>query len=83
MKECSKFPLPTVFKTETYTTICSSFKSIETLFLELSCTETDRQTDKHEYSIVGIDKPQLQLCIIQIPVWKYCCSTSRILVHYI
>ena len=58
-----------------YTTICSSFKSIETLFFELSCTQThtptDRQTDgqtnrrthihidRHEYSIVAVDKPQL------------------------
>ena len=29
-----------------YTTICSSFKSIEPLFLELSCTQTHRQTDR-------------------------------------
>ena len=54
-----------------YTTICSSFKSIEPLFFELSCTQTDththrqtdRQTDRHtdgdEYSIVAVDKPQL------------------------
>ena len=58
-----------------YTTICSSFKSIEPLFFELSCTQThtrmdgrtdgrtDRQThthtDGHEYSIVAVDKPQL------------------------
>ena len=44
-----------------YTTICSSFKSIEPLFFELSCTQTDRHThtDKHEYSIVAVDKPQL------------------------
>ena len=58
-----------------YTTICSSFKSIEQLFLELSCTQTHTQTDRqtdgqtdrqtdthtdgHEYSIVAVDKPQL------------------------
>ena len=48
-----------------YTTICSSFKSIEPLFFELSCTHTqtdthtDRHTDGHEYSIVVVDKPQL------------------------
>ena len=50
-----------------YTTICSSFKWIEPLFFELSCTQTDRQTgtktDRHtdndEYSIVAVDKPQL------------------------
>ena len=46
-----------------YTTICSSFTSIEPLFFELSCTQTDRQTDRHtdndEYSIVAVDKPQL------------------------
>ena len=37
--------------------------SIEPLFFELSCTQTDRQTDRHtdgdEYSIVEVDKPQL------------------------
>ena len=46
-----------------YTTVCSSFTSIEPLFFELSCTQTDRQTDRHtdndEYSIVAVDKPQL------------------------
>ena len=58
-----------------YTTICLSFKWIEPLFFELSCTQTDthththththtdRQTDRHtdndEYSIVAVDKPQL------------------------
>ena len=50
-----------------YTTICSSFKWIEILSFELSCTQTDthtdtqtdRQTDIHEYSIVALDKPQL------------------------
>ena len=30
-----------------YTTICSNFKSIELLFFELSCTQTDRQTHTH------------------------------------
>ena len=29
-----------------YTTICSSFKSTEPLFFELSCTQTHRQTDR-------------------------------------
>ena len=42
-----------------YTTICSSFKSIEQIFFELSCTQTDSQTpthtDKREYSIVAVD----------------------------
>ena len=54
-----------------YTTICSSFKWIEPLLFELSCTQThtqtdgrtDRQTpthtDGHEYSIVAVGKPQL------------------------
>ena len=46
-----------------YTTICLNFKSIEPLFFELSCTQTDRQTHRHtdgdEYSIVAVDKPQL------------------------
>ena len=41
----------------------SMFTSIEPLFFELSCTQTDRQTDRHtdndEYSIVAVDKPQL------------------------
>ena len=32
-----------------YTTVCSSFKSIEPLFFELSCTQTDRQTDTHTH----------------------------------
>ena len=39
------------------TTVCSNFKSIEPLFFELSCTQTDRHTDKHEYSIVAVEKP--------------------------
>ena len=42
-----------------FTTICSSFKWIELLFFELSCTQTDthtdRHTDRHEYSIVAVD----------------------------
>ena len=53
-----------------YTTICSSFKSIEPLFLSYRVHrqththgQTDRQTDRHtdgdEYSIVAVDKPQL------------------------
>ena len=46
-----------------YTIRCSSFKWIEPLFFELSCTQTERQThthtDGHEYSIVAVDKPQL------------------------
>ena len=42
-----------------YTTICSSFKWIEPLFFELSCTQTDRHTDGDEYSIVAVDKPLL------------------------
>ena len=36
-----------------YTTICSSFKWIEPLFLVI--VYTDRQTDGHEYSIVGLE----------------------------
>ena len=57
--------MPSVELTELFscTTICSSFKSIEPLFFELSCTQTDRHThrhtDNHEYSIVAVDKPQL------------------------
>ena len=31
-----------------YTTVCSSFTSIEPLFFELSCTQTDRQTHRHQ-----------------------------------
>ena len=52
-----------------YTSICSSFKWIEPLFFELSCTQTDTQTHRqtqthrhtngHEYSIVAVDKPKL------------------------
>ena len=50
-----------------YTTICSSFKSIEPLFFELSGTQTrtqkdgktERHADGHEYPIVAVDKPQL------------------------
>ena len=48
-----------------YTTIYSSFKWIEPLYFELSCTQTDRHTHTHthtdndEYSIVAVDKPQL------------------------
>ena len=44
-----------------YTTVCSSFKRIEPLFFELSCTQADRHThtDGHEYSIVAVDKPQI------------------------
>ena len=50
-----------------YTRICSSFKRIESLFFELSCTQThtqtetqtETQTDGDEYSIVAVDKPQL------------------------
>ena len=45
------------------TTTCSSFKLIEPLFFELSCTQMDtdvhRHVDGHEYSIVAVDKPQL------------------------
>ena len=45
------------------TRICSSFKWIEPLFFELSCTQTHTQTERHadghEYSIVAVDKPQL------------------------
>ena len=33
-----------------YTTICSSFKWIEPLFVELSCTQTDRHTHRHAYT---------------------------------
>ena len=55
----------------TYTTICSSFKWIEPLFLyyrvhrqtHTKQTQTDRQTnrytDGHKYSIVAVDKPKL------------------------
>ena len=51
------------------TAICSSFKWIQPIFFQLSCTQahthrhtdtkTHRHTDKHEYSIVLFDKPQL------------------------
>ena len=54
-------PMSNSFELFSYTTICSSFKSTELLFFELSCTQTDRQTDTHtdgdEYSIVAVDKP--------------------------
>ena len=54
-------PMSNLSELFSYTTICSSFKSIEPLFFELSCThrQTDRHTDTHEYSIVVDDKPQL------------------------
>ena len=42
-----------------YTTVCSSSTSIEPLFFELSCTQTDRHTENDEYSIVAVDKLQL------------------------
>ena len=54
-----------------YPKICSSFKCIEPFLsvgvLEYTDTKTDgwpprhtqRHTDKHEYSIVAVDKPQL------------------------
>ena len=43
-----------------YTTICSSFKSIEPLFLSYHVhRQTDRHTDGDKYSIVVVDKPQL------------------------
>ena len=56
-----------------YTTICSSFKWIEPLFFELSCTHTHTHTHTHartnaqthtdgreyRYSIVAVDKLQL------------------------
>ena len=32
-----------------YTTVCSSFTSIEPLFFELSCTQTDRQTHRQTH----------------------------------
>ena len=49
-----------------YTTISSSFKLIEPLFLGYrvhrhTYTHTDKHTDRHEYSIVEVDKPQLYL----------------------
>ena len=46
-----------------FITICLSFKWTEPLLYELSCTQSQKQTDRHtdgqEYSIVAVDKPQL------------------------
>ena len=65
-----------------YTTICSSFKWIEPLFFELSCTQTHthtdteththRNTDGHEYSIVAVEYYLNYLSIVKsIPEeWK-------------
>ena len=39
-------PMSNLSELFSYTTICSSFKSIEPLFFELSCTQTDRQTHR-------------------------------------
>ena len=67
-------PMSNLSELFSYITICSSFKWIEPLLFELSCTQThthtlthtDRhthtQTDRHEYSIVAVDKIKLQLC---------------------
>ena len=56
-------PMSNLSELFSYTTIRSSFKWIEPLVFELSCTQIDRQkhthTDGHEYSIVAVDKPQL------------------------
>ena len=56
-----QWPISNSFELFSYTTICSSFKWIEPLFFELSCTQTDTQTDRqtygHEYSIVAVYKP--------------------------
>ena len=55
----------TLIRQCSYTTICSSFKWIEPLYFELSCTQThrhthiDRHLDGHEYSIVAVNKLQL------------------------
>ena len=62
-----QYPMSNSSELFLYTTVCSSFTSIEPLFFELSCTQTDRQTerqthrhtDNDEYSIVAVDKPQL------------------------
>ena len=51
------------------TTICSSLKLTDPLVVELLCTRSDTNTHKHtstqtdgdEYTLVGVDKPQLQL----------------------
>ena len=43
-----------------YTTICSSFKWIEPLFLSY-CVH--RHTDRHEYSIAAVDKQNYRVLI--------------------
>ena len=39
-------PMLNSFELFSYTTVCSIFKWIEPLFFELSCTQTDTQTDR-------------------------------------
>ena len=57
-------PMSNLSELFSYTTICSSFKWIEPLFLSYRVhrqthSKTHRRTDGHEYSIVAVDKPQL------------------------
>ena len=63
-------PMSKSSKLFSYTTICSSFKSIEPLFFSYRVhrhthtqththTHRDRHIDRYEYSIVAVDKPQL------------------------
>ena len=68
-------PLSNSSKLFLYTTIFSSFKWIEPLFFELLCTltGTHRHTDRHEYSIVAVDKLQqynLCLCLKWEQTWQ-------------
>ena len=44
-----------------YTTICLSFKWIEPLFLELSCTQTDTQTHRHQDKQIDMSTLLLRL----------------------
>ena len=55
-----------------YTTICSSFRWIEKLHFELSCTQTYTQTHTygHDYSIVAVDKPQLAVDKPQLYIYE-------------
>ena len=62
-----QYPMSNLSELFPYTTVCSSFKWIEPLFLSYSVhrqtdrhtdTKTDIHTDEHEYSIVAVEKPQ-------------------------
>ena len=45
-------PISNLSKLFPYTTVCSSFKWIESLLFELLCTQTDRQTRRQQDSYI-------------------------------